>query len=579
MSNQNTFNKTSGRTEDIDKEVSHLMKKSAEKQKSIYSIREDLKHKYKDDELVDAILSKYKDDERRIKKISEKIRDRLVAKYPNLSMKEYIEKVTEYKKKYNFNDAELNRIIHHLFMNKTHLVNSEVLDVTYNEMSKALGFMPASYNLGAKMQVKQDELEQLQAIIQISSVTNELHRQVTLQSILYEDTQLGAINGEFDRSKINIFSFVHPVVAALFLPKIKFLDEHMLIASIANIVNQRYNNNELTTQPDYELYMDIATDPAETACTVGKVKPFTDLLNRCNVQTKLWESVLNLRQGKYYTNDLTSFILAIDNCRNSIFDAADLAYVKDEGTIMRKLLSAFSIRPTIVSTAPIYGISSATSNIAALAATHITTISMITMRIPLVDTRGAQSLNLSDALEQRQLYIHHRQMTVKSQQIMYSRDLLIFYVHRRYQTVDLSRLARPYQMATLPVTMSAYERLHSATVTFGLNMPVGSQSFSLKSIVAVETAPKDPNLIISCSALINMEQSSVQLNGALEYSPLDLLGQDPKCIHPIEWIPLTGPLHASSTSSLMSKGSTRGTLFIYVAEPSVISSGSSIFSF
>src|SRR6185312_16328007 len=114
----------------------------------------------------------------------------------------------------------------------------------------------------------------------------------------------------------------------------------------------------------------------------GKVRPFNDLLNRCNVQTKLWEAVLNLRQGKYYTNDLSSFILAIDNCRNSVFDAADLAYVKDEGTIMRKLMSAFSIRPTIVSTAPLYGISSATSNIASLAATHITTISMITMRIP-----------------------------------------------------------------------------------------------------------------------------------------------------------------------------------------------------
>lgn len=561
MSNQNTFNKTSGKTEDIDKEVHNLMKKNADRHKSTYAIIEDLKQKYKDEQIVDAVMSKYNDKLRRVKKIAEKIRDRLVAKYPNLSMKEYIDKVSEYKKKYDFDDSEMSHILNLLFQNKTGLANSEVLDITYNEMSKALGFVPASFNFSGKMNVKQDELEQLQAILTIASATKELHSQVTLQSLLYDNVSLGALNGQFDRTRVNVFSFVHPVVAALFLPKIKFLDEHMLIASIANIVQQRYNGQDLTTQPDYELYMDIATDPSEAACSVGKVKPFNDLLNRCNVQTKLWEAVLNLRQGKYYTNDLSSFILAIDNCRNSVFDAADLAYVKDEGTIMRKLLSAFSIRPTIVSTAPLYGISSATSNIASLAATHITTISMITMRIPLLDKTKAQSLSLNDALEQRQLYIHRRQITVKTQQIMYSRDLLVFYVHRRFQTVNLARLTRPYQMAILPITMSQYERLHGAQVNFELMMPVGTQSFALRSVVAVETAPNDENLIISCCALIRRPNSQ----DALEYSPLDLSGDNPDKIEPLKFMPINTPLY-SNAPSMYKKASTRGTLFVYVCE-------------
>lgn len=577
MSNQNTFNKTSDRTEDIDKEVQQLMKKNADKSKSTYTIVEDLKQKYKDEQIVDAVMAKYNDKLKKVKKIAEKIRDRLISKYPNLSMKEYIEKVSEYKKKYNFDDAEMNAILHLLFQNKSGLANSEVLDVTYNEMSKALGFVPASFNFSGKMHVKQDELEQLQAILTIGSATKELHSQITLQSLIYTDLALGAINGTFDRSKVNVFSFVHPVVAALFLPKIKFLDEHMLIASIANIVTQRYNSNDLTTQPDYELYMDMATDPSETACTVGKIKPFTDLLNRCNVQTKLWEAVLNLRQGKYYTNDLSSFILAIDNCRSSVFDAADLAYVKDEGTILRKLFSAFSIRPTIVATAPIYGLSSATSNIASLAATHITTISMITMRIPFADNRSAtQQLSLQDALDQRQLYIHRRQMTVKSQQIMYSRELLVFYVHRRFQTVNLARLSRPYQMAILPVTMNQYERLHGAPVNFNFSFNVGNQNFNLKSVVAVETAPNDPNLIISCSALIRMDSNNV--NGALHYSPLDLTGTNPNQINPLKFVPLQSRLN-STTESMYSKASTRGTLFIYTTDQTSSSNVNSFFSF
>ena len=511
MSSQNNMNKTSERT-DIDKEVHHLLKKNAnpDKQKSTYAIIEELKQKYKDEQIVDAVMSKYNERLRRVKKIAEKIRDRLVAKYPNLSMKEYIEKVSEYKKKYNFDDSEMSHILNLLFKNKTGLSNSEVLDITYNEMSKALGFIPASYNFG-NMSVKQDELEQLQAILQLASLTKELHSQVTLQSLLYDDVALGALSGEFDRAKVNVFSFVHPVVAALFLPKIKFLDEHMLIASIPNIVQQRREGQELSTQPDYELYMDIATDPSETACSVGKVKPFHDLLNRSQVQVKLWEAVLNLRQGKYYTNDLSSFIAAIDACRNSVFDAADLAYVKDEGTIMRKLLSAFSIRPTIVSTAPLYGISSATSNIASLAATHITTISMITMRIPLMDKAKTN-------------------------------------------------------------TMSAYERLHGAQVNFDLTMPVGSQVFGLKSVVAVETAPNNENLIISCSALIRMPQR----NDALEYSPLDLTGNDAKVIQPLKFLPVNTPLY-STAPSMYKKASTRGTLFVYVCEQQSASGQSNSF--
>jgi len=537
------------------------MKKNADKQKSTYAIIEDLKQKYKDEQIVDAVMAKYNEKLKRVKKIAEKIRDRLIAKYPNLSMKEYIDKVSEYRKKYEFDSSEMDHIIHLLFQNKTGLANSEVLDITYNEMSKALGFVPASYNLAGKMNVKQDELEILNNILQLASASKELHSQVTLQSLLYENVALHALNGQFDRPRVNVFSFVHPVVAALFLPKIKFLDEHMIIASIPNIVQQRYNGNELTTQPDYELYMDIATDPSEAACTIGKIKPFHDLLNRTQVQISLWENVLHLRQGKYYTPNLSSFIAAIDACRNSVFDAADLAYVKDEGTILRKLLSAFSIRPTIVSTAPLYGISSATSNIASLTATHITTISMLTMRIPLLDKSKTQSISLSDALEQRQLYIHRRQITVKSQQIMYSRDLLIFYIHRRFQTVNLARLTRPYQMAILPITMSQYERLHAAQVNFDYNMTVGTQVFALRSVVAVETAPNNDNLIISCSALIRMSDG----NNALEYSPLDLLGDDPKYIQPLTYLPVQGGLY-SSTPSMTSKASTRGTLFIYVCE-------------
>lgn len=570
MSNPNTsLNKPSNRSDDIDKEVHHMMKKHADKHKSTYSILDELKTKYKDEEIVESIMRKYNEKLKRVRKLAEKIKERLVAKYPNLSMKEYIEKITEYKKKYNFDDSEMQSIINLIFLNKNTISNPEALDVNYNEMSKALGFVPASFNLGGKLHVKKDELDQLQMILTIASATKELHNQVTLQSLIYKDCDEVAIQKSFDKSKINIFSFVHPVVAALFIPKIELLDQHMLLASIAEIVSFKANGQELQTQPEYELYWDIATDPAETAC-VNKTKPFSDLVNRCNVQTKLWEAVLNLRQGKYYTNDLNSFIMAIENCRASVFDAADLAYVKDEGTIMRKLLAAFSIRPTIVLTMPVYGITPLTSHISSVTSSHITTLPMITMRIPMTLGQEAEPISLNTALSQEQLYIHHKQFTVKQQQILYSREILIFYVHRRYHTINTSRLTNPYNVTTLPITMNSFEKLQQVNVTCDAdNLTVGGsnggQRFNLKSVVMVETKnvigadnSSGPEIIISCSALIRNNRASTDLTNSFygyKYNPLKLDSDGREVV----------AMNYLNFDVFMTEVQQKGTLFIYTS--------------
>ena len=50
---------------------------------------------------------------------------------------------------------------------------------------------------------------------------------------------------------------VHPVVAALFIPKINLLERHMLHANIAYIVKQRYLKQPIMTSNDYELFYDL----------------------------------------------------------------------------------------------------------------------------------------------------------------------------------------------------------------------------------------------------------------------------------------------------------------------------------
>ena len=87
-------------------------------------------------------MSKYNEKLERVKKLSRKIKERLVQKHPNLSTKEYIKKIEGYKEKYKFNDSEISAIINMIFMDKKN-IDYEVNDnMNYNEMSKALGFVP-----------------------------------------------------------------------------------------------------------------------------------------------------------------------------------------------------------------------------------------------------------------------------------------------------------------------------------------------------------------------------------------------------------------------------------------------------
>lgn len=569
MPNEEVLVNTGNKNNDVDTEAKRILEKNVGRQKSTFEIQRELKAKYKDDETVKAIMTEYKDKLDLVIKYTDKIKKRLLENYPNLSMKEYIAKITGYGVKYNLDDAVVQSIIKTIFLNKTR--PSIESHINPNEMSKALGFVPISSINGDSLYVRDDEQNQLKVILNMAVVTKELHNQVIMQSVIYDSLDMvNLATVGFDKSKINIFSFVHPVIAALFIPKFNILDEHMLLASIAKIITLKYNNNNLEMQPEYELYWDIATDPAEMAC-VQKSAPFTDLVSRCNVQTKLWESVLNLRQGKFYRDDLSSFILAIDMCKGSVFDAADFAYIKDEGTIIRKLFSAFSLRTTIVVTTPINNLNpSFTSHLSTLTTQTATTISMITMRLPISLTGSTNSVDIESAMSQTQLYIHHKVVTMRTQEILYSKELLVFYVHRRSQNIsDFTKLTQPYHISFLPVTMTQFEKLHDSVVTFKFkDLKFGNQTFNLASFVAVEVAPPsatgvESSIIISCSAVIACEYEGV--DSFLYYNPLDLSSSKDNKIHPISFI---NPTMMSKTSEEWAAdlGQKKGTLFIYKEE-------------
>jgi hypothetical protein len=559
-----------GNTKESD--IGKLIREGADNQ----TVLATLKDKYNDKELVAKAFAEYEERMDKIRRKAKKFAELVLTKYNHLGQKRVMEKALKLKKKYNFGEDDFAAFV------AIALNNRGQLD-TYNTPSTPLGktFGYTSESAG-KMSYKPTELPLLQDILKMHNDNLMLHQNIVTQSLIYRDCASEAITGRFKRDKHNAYNSVHPVVAALFLPRIKYIDEHMLIGSISNIVATRYNGSIIKNQPDYELYWDMIVDPNEVACADASTGSIQDLKSRVALQIELWKAVNNLRQGKYYDAEVASFMGAINNCKTNMFDSPDMANIKDEGTILRKLFGAFSLRPTIMSIAPLAASMSTNYSLNPLTLTQIITVPIINLRLP-INVRGEVTVNLIEALEQPDMYVENKMIVTKLKTIIYSRDILVFYVNRKSQSLNHSRLVAPYNFTLLPTTYSGFETINAVNVAFAPIIPIGDDNFQLRSAVLLEKTtilnrnPTDitpADLIIGASAgiVIPRDFMTSRLEDTyLIYDPLyaaathqldsGLVVNDSA---PITVVDRDTPIgNVGGIESFESRCRTRGTIYIY----------------
>ena len=558
----------------IAKELKNLFKNG----NSDHTVLNRLRTKYKDEELVDAIFDAYKERQRYISKKARKFKQLIYDRYAalNLSGAELMKKAKKYARKYKLTDDEFDYYAKLAFTDRD--AKMGLPSLPHTKLSKTLGY-GAVLATADKLHYKESELPVLKEILEHYGQTKTLHSQIVIQTLTYRDCAPEALTGVMKEDRHNYYSYVHPVIAALFFPKVNILESHMLIANLGYIVKSKHEGRPLMTQPDMELYWDLITDPNEHACS--SASPLVDLKNRFLLQTRVWDSVLNLRQGKYYNERLSEFLLAIDNCRTNIYDAPDLTYVKDEGTILRRMLSAFSLRPTIVSTTRLwgtfgttaFGVSSDPLSMAGI--TNVTTVSMIPLRLPLnISSRTTTAVAIDEALTQPQWFVENKMIVPKAQSIIHSRDVLFFYVGRRFKTINITRLNTPYNFTTLPMTVAGWEALNDTIVNFETTMTIMDDVYQLRSVVLVERSPSKKNLIVGCSAGIfiprDLEEDRID-EGAFIYDPQGAgemwkdVGTGYGRLPPVREVPVESPFNNGGTiESLSQRARTRGTIFMYV---------------
>jgi hypothetical protein len=515
---QNRSNRTDS---SVDDEVQKLFKKNNGKISSADFMK--LRQKYNDSDLVDKIQKAYLDKQGSIIKKAKKFAQLIRDKYSNQQYPFHVllEKARLFKVKHGLTDdefTEFQRIYEQELVGQKSL---EVITPSTN-MMKVLGSINIDFQ-GFAHKLGDNDYKLLQEILKLHASSRPLHAQVLLQSMQYRDCDFEAITGEYRRELGHKpTDSIHAVIAAMFLPKIDELETHFLHSNIAGIIKARYNSEPLTNRPDYELFYALTNDPNDVVC--DSRSSLQDLYNRAHVQHQLWNCVLNLRNGQYYNTGFRDFIGSVDMCRLNKQDNPDLIYGRYDGTILKRLLSAFSFRPTIVSTTPIYNIVNVNpyqQNVRPV----VTAVPMINLRLP-PTINDNSPVSLSDALDQHQYFIENGAMVPRHTSLIYSRGVLFFFVDRRANVIRYNDM-QPFNISRLPLSVSGFERLNDREVDFDDQITIRSDVYHLRSVVLAEINRNSPerNLVVGSSTIVMLHQDFTAgryTNEYFQYDPMSV---------------------------------------------------------
>jgi hypothetical protein len=212
---------------------------------------------------------------------------------------------------------------------------------------------------------------------------------------------------------------------------------------------------------------------------------------------------------------------SVDVCRLNKYDNPDLVYGRHDGTILKRLFSAFSFRPTVVATLPVASLFAYNPYSQNIRPT-VTSIPMINIRLSSFGQQAAAAAataglvgaraptnSLTAALSQTNQFLEGNSVVNRHTSVMFSREILVFYIDRRsyvYTTgTTLTNLAR------LPTSIAGFERINDIPIQFEdvistSQDPNSDQYAFISAVVADVNDTINPaeggNYVIGSSALV-----------------------------------------------------------------------------
>ena len=555
----------------VDVEVANLFKLQNKSQFTNALLA--LRQRYNDEDLVNKIQEVFMERHSSIVKSAKKFAIAVREKYAqqNVPFHQLLMKARAHAKKHRLSEAEFTEF-QRIYEQELSGTNSSEFAIPMTSIMKVLGNITSGSQ--GYFKVDEPDYRNLQEILKLHDASRALHSQVLLQSIQYDMVSTFYQDIEFKPELQNPADHIHPIIAALFVPKIKCIDEHFLYSNMSGIVKARYNHTPLSTRPDYELFYNLVTDPNDVVCDTRS--PVGDLLHRCNLQNQLWNSVLHLRNGQLFNPSLREFVSAVDVCRLNKYDNPDLVYGRHDGTILKRLFSAFSFRPTTVATLPIASLFAYNPYSQNMRPT-ITAIPMINVRLAnfnissiptaTLNPTATTEISLSNSLIQSNDFLEGNAVVRRHTNVMFSREILVFYVDRRsylYNSTDIMT-----NMTRLPTSIAGFERINKTKLNFEseIKLPDSTDTFKLVSAVIAETNDKiDPanngNYVIGSSTYIF--EATATATHCLHYNPTNMFGdRKPVTVGTVVSTRITKAFTSVATTEVKTPIEQTGIIYIY----------------
>jgi hypothetical protein len=500
-------------------------------------VRSILKHKKMNEDKIEETVQKLSDARERVKKYARKFIEKIDQYYGLHDVPAIVKKAAKFAEKHELTNVERDAIVALALKGDVNNTFNPLNQLKHSEMSKFMGIESPA---GQVLNIQSKDYQPLNEIVKLFETSRIIHTDIKNQLSLYRECAMEAVNGQYDKNRANLSIHIHPVVVALFLPKIDAIEKRMLYTNIGRVVLQRalpYINRHIQLwdnvmpgelESEWELTCDFVTDPNSLQYFTEDT-PVTNMLKRFTIQIELWKNVLNLRQGRYYSlgsygsdDGINGLLRVLSQYDWSYFDSPDMYHIQDEGSVLRKLLAVFSFRPTFarIDSITTRNLVSANANYSGLQRTTFLNIPIVNVRIPSVYAvnAGSVSISLNNALSQSDFFIEHKSLVPKSKSVMYSKDVVFFYVNRRYQAVNYAHIntcrfsytSLPYQ--TWNVGQAA---INFTPVLFDPQMEIGNTAYKLRSLVTVYRPPVAENITAGSSCVVLKDANTIYY-----YNPL-----------------------------------------------------------
>ena len=492
-----------------------------------------LREEYPDTELADAIQKAYITLDAKVNRKAKKIALAVHAKYGtrNVPYHYLLEKVLIYKQRYNFSDDVFIRFQQYY---EKHLLQQQSPEILHpaGKLMKNLGYVDFKYSPNVS-NLSDTDYSYLQEIIKLNAMTKQLYAQAYVQSHTYELTinSTEILNRDFNPSlgDSKIGPYIHPVIVAFFIDKIKEIDTHFIFSNIANIVESRYYNKPLN-MIDLKLFNALIRDPNDMVCNSQSV--YGDLLSRAKIQHYMWENIVNMREGNFYRKPaFVALVQELQSCRSFTQDEHNYLYGNIDGLLLRRLFAAFSFSPTLtysyqtpavhqiqtpgaVSTVPLtmgyVSYSNSINPFHQYIRPVVSSIPFIHIRMPMYVHQSLAPpqqpghpaipcINFQNVLSKQSLVNNLYNASVMNTHVIYSYGVLVFYVDKREYKIH-----QPYLNATtlsniifpsgLPTTI-LQSNLHSLNKSVKIdyqnqiNLTIKNKEYTyrLQSVVLAET--------------------------------------------------------------------------------------------